>query len=346
MLHFSSNQGHHMFVKFVAIIFSGFAVVGAATATTLKLIPDGGASISINAPGLYPEGIEINPTTGEFLLGSIRKGKVVAISPSGAVRDLVTDQRLRSVVGIRVDVMRNRLLVTSSDYGVAERSVPTENFSVAALGIYNLTTGAPLQFIDLSQLRPRERRFINDLDVDRNGNVYLTDSLAASILKVSPAGEASVLLTHERFRGEGFNLNGIRVHDQGFLLVAKKSDGSLFRVPLANPAAFTEVRLPQPLVGIDGLVINGSKELVAIANRSGSTTANRIYALESDDDWTSARISNSIKVEDTYATTGVIHGGRLFVSNGWLHTLGDAIKPGGTLRGDFLIREIGRVGGK
>ncbi|MBC7940985.1 MAG: hypothetical protein H7Z19_14725 [Chitinophagaceae bacterium] len=301
--------------------------------------------LAVRAPALYPEGIEFNPLSGEFLLGSIRQGKVVAVAANGTVRDLVTDPRLRSVVGIRVDAERKRLLVTSSDYGVAERSVPADSFAVAALGVYDLASGAPLQFIDLSQLRPRERRFINDLDVDRDGNVYLTDSLAASILKVTPAGDASVWLTHERFRGEGFNLNGVRVHPQGFLLVAKKSDGALFRVPLDRPAAFTEVRLPQPLVGTDGLVLAGPTELVAIANRTGSVVANRIHVLVSDDGWNSARLAQSMATEDSYATTGVLHDGRLYVSHGWLHTLGEKLKSGTALSGEFRIQEIGRVAG-
>lgn len=320
-----------------------FAAVGTAAAATLKLAAESAPVISINAPALYPEGIEFNPLTREFLLGSIRQGKVVAVAANGAVRDFVTDPRLRSVVGIRVDAARNRLLVTSSDYGVAERSVPDDNFAAAALGVYDLTTGAPLQFVDLSQLRPRERRFINDLDVDRDGNVYLTDSLAAAILKVTPAGNASVWLTHERFRGEGFNLNGVRVHPQGFLLVAKKSDGTLYRVPLDRPAGFTEVRLSQPLVGTDGLVMASPTALVAIANRTGSTAANRIHALVSDDGWSSARLAQSITIGDSYATTGVLRDGRLYVSHGWLHQLGDTLKSGAALRGEFRIEEIGRV---
>jgi sugar lactone lactonase YvrE len=317
-----------------------------AMAASLKLTTDGAPGLEVRSPALYPEGIEFNPLSGEFLLGSIRQGKVVAVAPNGVVRDFVTDPRLRSVVGIRVDASRNRLLVTSSDYGVAERSAPTENFATAALGVYDLASGAPLQFIDLSQLRPRERRFINDLDIDRDGNVYLTDSLAAAILRVTPAGEASVWLTHESFRGEGFNLNGIRVHPQGFLLVAKKSDGKLFRIPLDRPTTFTEVRLPQPLVGTDGLVLTSPTELVAIANRTGSTAVNRIYALASSDGWRSARLTQTVNTEDSYITTGVVRDGRVYASHGWLHTLGDTLKSGTPLRGEFRIQEIGRVAGQ
>ncbi len=330
----------------VLCVLTGLAAADAVAAEKLRLQIAEPSAIRVTAPSLYPEGIEFNGETGEFLLGSIRQGKVVAVNASGEVRTFVEDARLRSAVGIRVDRPRNRLLVVSSDYGVAERSEAADNFSTAALGIYDLASGAPLQFVDLSQLRPRERRFINDLAVDRQGNVYLTDSLAAAILKVTPAGESSVFLTHERFRGEGFNLNGIQYHEDGYLLVAKKSDGSLFRVPTKDPHRFTEVRLPRPLVGTDGLFLTSRSELIAIANRTARTVANQVHVLVSEDGWRSARLTQSAAIEDSYATTGVVRGDAVYVSHGWLHTLPDALKSGPTLRSDFRIQQVARVGGR
>lgn len=60
----------------------------------------------VRAPALYPEGIEVDPRTGTFLLGSIRRGMVVAVAPDGSWRPVVEDDRLRSVIGIRVDAAR------------------------------------------------------------------------------------------------------------------------------------------------------------------------------------------------------------------------------------------------
>jgi sugar lactone lactonase YvrE len=299
-------------------------------------------AITVPSPALYPEGIEFNPLSNEFLLGSIRRGAVVSVAMSGAVRPFVEDQRLRSVVGIRVDAPRGRLLVLNSDYAVAERSAQGESFATAALAVYDLRTGAPLQFIDLSAVRPRERRFVNDLAVDADGNAYITDSLAAAILRVTPAGDASVFLTHERFRGDGFNLNGIQVHPDGFLLVVKKSDGTLFRVPLADPAGFVEVQIPERITGTDGLVLLGPHDLVAIANRTATVAANRLFRLHSEDGWRSARIAQTLPISDTYMSTGIVHDGRVFAVHGWLHVLPETLRAGGALRDQFLIQEIGR----
>ncbi|NKB16158.1 MAG: hypothetical protein HC774_03535 [Sphingomonadales bacterium] len=298
-------------------------------------------ALAVEAPALYPEGIEHNPATGGFLLGSIRKGKVLAVSPDGKVRTLVEDERLRSVVGIRVDAVRGRLIVTNSDYGVAERSIEADKFAIAAVGIYDLASGKPVHYVDLSGLRPGERRFVNDVAVDEDGNTYVTDSLPAAIYKVTPEGQASVFVAHERFRGQGFNLNGIQVHPDGFLLVAKKSDGALFKIPLAQPDGFSEVRLPEPLVGTDGLVLASAGELVAIANVAGNAAPNTIYRLASDDGWASARIDGEVATGDVYATTGIIKAGKLYVSNGWLHTLPATLKDRTQPRGTFRIVEVG-----
>lgn len=319
----------------------------ATTATTraqtqFSLHGDMSRTLQVAAPALYPEGIEHDPKSGQLLLGSIRQGKVVAVTADGQVRTLVEDPRLRSVVGIRVDAARNRLLVTNSDYGVAERSVEAERFNTAALGIYDLTTGAPIHYVDLSGLRAAERRFVNDLAVDSDGNAYVTDSLAAAIYRVTPNGAASIFLFDDRFRGEGFNLNGVQFHKDGYLLVAKKSEGALFRVPIADPQRYTEVKLPKPLVATDGLVLISPTELIAIANTTATATTNVIYRLVSADGWESATIAAQLDTGDVYATTGTVRQGRLLVSLGRLNGLPATLRDGKPLLPAFQIVEVGR----
>lgn len=309
--------------------------------TPFALHSDMSRSLQLAAPALYPEGIEHNPKTGELLLGSIRQGKVVVVSAEGQVRTLVDDPRLRSVVGIRVDAARNRLLVTNSDYGVAERSTEADKFKTAAVGIYDLTTGAPIHYVDLSGMRPAERRFVNDLAVDGDGNAYVTDSLAAAIYKVTVDGSASVFLANDRFRGEGFNLNGIQAHKDGFLLVSKKSEGALFRVPLADPQRYTEVKLPKPLVATDGLALVSPTELIAIANTTATATTNTIYKLVTADGWASATIAGQLETGDVYATTGTVRQGRLVVSLGYLNALPATLKDAKPMRQAFQIAEVG-----
>lgn len=299
--------------------------------------------LEVSDRGLYPEGVEYDAARDRFLLGSIRRGEVVSVSRDGTSTLFVEDERLRSVVGIRVDSERGRLLVNSADYGVAERSEPEDRFETAALGIYDLETGAPLQFIDLSALRPGESNFVNDLAVDRDGNAYVTDSLAAAIYRVTPEGRSDVFISHEAFRGPGFNLNGIVVHPDGYLLVAKKSDGSIFRIPIDNPADFARVAMDTPLEAPDGLLLVDPQTLLAITNRAGETVGNRFHLLRSESDWSAAASAESTAATDSYPTTGVMVDGRMIVTHGYLHRLGTTLEKNAPLQQTFRLQEVGRV---
>ena len=301
--------------------------------------------LNVNVPSLYPEGIEFDPKTGDFLLGSIRQGAVYRVSASGETLPLVEDDRLTSVVGIRVDDARQRLWVNNSDYGAAERSQEGGAFTIASVGVYDLVSGDPVHFVDLSALRPGEEKFPNDLAVDQDGNAYVTDSLAAAIYKVSVDGEASVFLTDDAFRGDGFNLNGIVVHPDGYLIVAQKSVGKLYKVPLDAPETFVAISLPRPLVATDGLVLASPKHLIAMTNRSGGTESDTIFSLTSDDAWASAEISGSLRTGDVYATTAVINDGRVFANYGRLNTLGATLEDSvaNPFIESFEIREIAKL---
>lgn len=327
----------------LAALMTAAALSAGQVAAESALHDDDQTFLEIVDPGLYPEGVEYDAARDRFLLGSIRRGEVVAVDRNGTSTVLVEDDRLRSVVGIRVDETRGRLLVNSADYGVAERSEPDDRFETAALGIYDLNSGAPMQFIDLSALRPGESNFVNDLAVDRDGNAYVTDSLAAAIYRVTPEGRGDVFIAHEAFRGPGFNLNGIVVHPDGYLLVAKKSDGSIFRVPLENPANFERVTLDTSLYAPDGLVLVDDRTLLAITNRAGETVGNAFHLLRSEDGWASATSSGTSPASDSYPTTGVMVDGRMIVTHGYLHTLGATLEENAPLQETFRLQDVGRL---
>ena len=94
----------------------------------------------------------------------------------------------------------------------------------------------------------------------------------------------------DRFAGPGVGLNGLVVHPHGFLLVVKKSDGALFKVPLADPKQVSQVKVDGTFVGGDGLTLAGAKDLVVVANATPAATTNAAFAVATEDDWASARI--------------------------------------------------------
>ena len=273
-------------------------------------------SVWIDKSGLYPEGLEYNEDTNSFLVTSLKEGSVGQVDSKGNYTRLVDDANLISAIGIRVDVKRNRILVANSDPGVSIKTSPITQKKIAGLGIYNLSDGKLVKYVNLSALLPKDAHFANDIALDKkDGTVYVTDSFSPVIYKVSPEGEASIFIRDERFTGDGFNLNGIVLY-KDYLVVAKHNDGSLYKIPLAHPENITEVKVAQKFPGADGLIKMGNHNLAVISN--GSKT---VYNLQSNDDFQTANVIASNIKDWRYNTTGVMVCGKPYVLNAELDML-------------------------
>jgi len=277
-------------------------------------------ALILRRPALYPETIEYDRVHDQFLVGSFREGAVYRVDAEGGVTPLVEDPRLCSVLGIAVDGARGRLWVVNSDLGASVRPSSAGPRKLAAVGVYDLSTGAPLDYIDLAPLSAGEH-LLNGIAVDGDGNAYVTDSFSPVIYKIDRDGRPTVFLRDERFVGPGINLNGLVVHPDGYLLVVKKSDGALFKVPLGNPAGATSVTTSERVVGGDGVTLVGKKGLVIIANQTPERAANAAYYLSSSDDWTSATVGPAQPLGDVYPTTAALRRDQLYVLHSKLNEL-------------------------
>ncbi|UOQ74015.1 hypothetical protein [Hymenobacter cellulosilyticus] len=248
-------------------------------------IPANPAKITVPQAALHPEGIQYDETSKRFLVSSRTKGQIGAVKDDSTYAVFADEPRLISTIGLNLDAGRQRLLVAISDNGAnTARSTPATLRQLAALAIFNTTSGALSSYINLGTLRPGMPHFANDIAVDAQGNAYITDSLSPIIYKVDAQGVASVFLENAQFSGgTGFGLNGIVFHPDGYLLVAKANDGSLFKVPISNPAGFTKVTVTQSLVGADGLLLFDPQTLLLV---SGSQTT--VFRLTSTNAWVSA----------------------------------------------------------
>lgn len=306
---------------------------------------DEAATITTRGAPVYPEGVAFDPVGNRFIVSSTRLGHLFSVSPAGELRQFSSDDRIATTLGVKVDVPRNRVIAAVTDYGDGVRSDPARRDNVAAVAIFDLATGRTLALHDLTDLVPGPAHVANDVAVDQQGNIYVTDSLAAAIYRVDPEGARSVFLQHETFRGAGFNLNGLDVHPDGYLLVVMKATGRLFRVPLDNPQGFNEVRLAEPITAADGILLVGN-DLVVIRNRSATVAANEIVVLQSTDGWRSATIASRMAHEDSYPATATRQGDRIMTATTRLHLLGGLLRDSpGQLQLEFQIRQLGRVQG-
>ena len=258
------------------------------------------AKITVPQRALSPEGIQYDEANQRFIVSSRTQGRIGTVRDDSTYTQLADDARLVSTIGLNLDVPRQRLLAAVSDVGVnTTRSTAATLRKLAALAIFNPSSGALLNYVDLGALRPTLPHFANDIAVDAQGNAYVTDSFSPIIYKVDAQGVATVFLENAQLSGgTGFGLNGIVFHPDGYLLVAKTNDGTLFKVPLANPASFTTVANTQSLVGADGLLLLDNTTLLVVTG-----SQNTVFRMTSSDAWATTRPTGSFATGAVSATT-------------------------------------------
>jgi sugar lactone lactonase YvrE len=276
-----------------------------ATPAPARPAAPAGEVIVAKRGGFIPEGIEYDQANRRFMTGSLAEGSILVIGRDGGVTPFVRDSSLVSSVGIEVDEPRDRILVANSDRAVFQPG----NVGQAKLNVYSLTTGERVALVDLAAVigTPSDppAYFANDVTVDPDGNVYVTDTRMNVIYKVTPDYKAQVLHRFPAMEG-GAALNGIVYHDGGYLLVVAGS--LLYKVPVANPAGTTQVNVAEPVPGQDGIVWAADGTLAVVSN---SADAPRVVKLRSADDWASAQRAG-VAVLAGQATTAAAVGAEIY----------------------------------
>ena len=273
--------------------------------------------ISFEADTAYPESVSWSATQNAFFASSVRHGLVGKISKTGQFSVFIRDPKLVSTVGILADDARNTLWVANSDPGAGERTQANTQGKLAAVAAYDSKTGKAKAYYDLGQLS-EGAHFANDIALDAKGNAYVTDSFAPIIYRISHSGEASIFARNDLFKkGDGFNLNGIAWHHDGYLLVGKYNTGGIYRVDVRDPSRVEQVAIPEALVGADGFHLADDQHLIVVQNNG----ADRTVELTSTDGWKTARISRVVKSELSMPTAATKAGKDVFVLNAQLDTL-------------------------
>jgi len=282
--------------------------------------------IEFTAPDLYPEGIAYDSLRNVYYVSSARLGSISKVTPEGNYSVLHSDSSLKSTYGMKVHPDGKRLFVCVGDANYSKfTSADTRQKMIRLISI-DLSTGKRLSDLDLSGLLPG-KHFGNDLTFDDKGNIYLTDSFAHAIYRVTADGKASVFCRSSKFKTEGIGLNGIVYHAAGFLLVDNSNTGQVYKVDIANPDIIQRVEIDQFFLGADGLILTAADKLTLVANGGND----KIYQLQSDDNWKSARLSATTLIADrfTYPATVTRNGNDLWVVNAKFNELVDsnAIPP-------------------
>ncbi len=281
--------------------------------------------VSFKQAMLYPEGVDWDADRKRFMVTSIHQGIVGTVTDDGVYSVFAQDPRMVSAVGIRIDAGRDRVLVCNADPGASKFSSPKTTGKLAALAVFQLSTGKLIKYINLVE-GLEGGHFCNDIVIAKDGTAYISDSFSTMIHKVTPDYKTSVFLDNKIFAGKAFNLNGIVIKDN-YLLVDKFNEGLLFKVPLDNPEAFTQVKINEKFDGADGLLWAPDGTLVLIANNSAhggypsGVATDKVVKLASTDDWATAQVVSTADTGDVFATTGVVRDGEIYVVYAMLHVL-------------------------
>lgn len=251
-------------------------------------------TIALPGERLFPEGVTVAPD-GSFFVGSMELGLILRVPPQGEAEVFVPagTQGLVSVLGLYVDSARNLLWACSSDAGN---------------GL--LTGSAPvgLKAFDLSSGQPRGSwvlpggGFCNDLTIDGDGNVYVTDSWSPRIMRLAAGGSAlEEWLNDPRLGVEQWSLNGLDFdRENRALFVVNQRAGELFRIDLnedGSAAALTQIRCSLPLRRPDGLKLVAPNVLAAAEGGAGGMALIRLHGDEAEVE----RVSQGLNGVSTFA---------------------------------------------
>ncbi|RYY53068.1 MAG: gluconolaconase [Chitinophagaceae bacterium] len=254
--------------------------------------------IEFMADEAYPEGVAFDSTANVYYVSSARLGTIGKVTPQGTYSVFYADNTLKSTYGVKV--YGNKLLIAAGDANYSKFTSPDTRTKMARLLSIDSQSGKKLMDVDLSKLLPG-KHFPNDIAVDPQGNIYITDSFAHGIYKVTPEGRASVFARDKMFETMGVGLNGIVYHPDGFLLASNTGTGQVYKIDIKDPTKVTKVQLDQYFLGADGLLLDDNNHLTVVVNGGND----KIFRLESTDGWQSAILSASTLASDrfTYPST-------------------------------------------
>tara|TARA_Y100000590_G_scaffold464060_1_gene632493 strand:+ start:1069 stop:2076 length:1008 start_codon:yes stop_codon:yes gene_type:complete len=215
----------------------------------------------------FPEGIAVSKN-GDLFVGSLKENKVVRLKKNGKKFEEFIPSKtddLLSVIGMIVDDYNKILWVCSSYPGVT--NYPVDN-PVVSLKAFDLSTGNPIDSYPLPG-----GGFCNDVTIDKDHNVYITDSFNPRVLRLNKSkSRLETWFENDAFKGEGFNLNGITFINNNIYLV-KMNSGELFKIGIADngkPINFKKIILPRSLSAPDGIEAIDKNNLLVVENKDGN----------------------------------------------------------------------------
>jgi streptogramin lyase len=213
----------------------------------------------------YPESLTAT-SDGTIYAGSLYSGGIFRVPPGATTAEQwiqpgANDSMI--TLGVLADEKSGTLWVCSSDltaFGVK----PPAGSKPVSLKAFDLKTGAAKGSWPL----PGVKSLCNDMVVGADGSVYVTDSFQPHILRLVPGGTAlEVWATDPGFGGEGPQLDGITIGQDGNIYANTFASGRLFRVSIGadgKAGRITQLKTTPGLEHADGMRAYGANGLLVV----------------------------------------------------------------------------------
>ncbi|WP_210584187.1 hypothetical protein [Streptomyces sp. GESEQ-35] len=284
--------------------------------------------IKADGANVFPHSLDYDPQSKTFFATSLKQGKVSAFGRDGRVRTHIDDPALVSAQAVNIDRERDRILVSNTDYGIADRSHKDNPFKVAGVGSYDLASGKQHWCVDLTAVaNDGKKHLISDVAVAPDGTTYAVDELTATVFSVDRNGRGSIFLQNDLLQGkldipDFLDDVGMTAVEwvEGNQLIISMADGSLVRVPVDNPEKAQKVKLSTPLssppAGME-LLKDGSINVVSSGLLTGKPAT--IQHVKPRDGWKEATVSVTDSVNDPITSDVTVGpGGTTYALSGGL----------------------------
>ncbi len=222
-------------------------------------------AFTLSETDLLPEGIAYDPVDRAFFLSSLHKRKIVRVRLRANRAPIVEDftvqgqDGLYSTLGMKVDAARRILWVCSSAENFMEGFSDADE-GKAALFKYDLKTR---KLIRKYELGPKPAHLLNDLVLNAQGDVFVTDTFTAEVFTVRNDKDALEVFIPT---GTFYAANGIAISDDGRKLFISDVPWGVYVVDVKTKRS---ERLPQTVgispSGSDGLYFY-KNSLIGIIN--------------------------------------------------------------------------------
>ncbi|BAZ12697.1 SMP-30/Gluconolaconase/LRE domain protein [Calothrix sp. NIES-4071] len=234
---------HNLFSTLLVTAFVLTSVESVAQSSNIK------ASIELPPNFQYPNGIA-RTSKGTLYVGSVTSGQILRIDSQASKIFFPGSSEIFAATSLRLDEQRGILWGTSPDFLGTKNSKGEIIRRPHRIFAIDTRTGKVLRVIQMP-----DNGFGNDIALDNNGGVYLTDSSRPRIYYLAPgASQLQVWAENPLFNSKQIGLAGIARRQDGVIIVSMFSSGELFKVtPQAQGVAVEKISLTRKLENPDGM---------------------------------------------------------------------------------------------